>query len=850
MDMHCHSSASSKPVIPLLGLIDMPECYSEPERVYDQARARGMDYITITDHDSIQGALKLVERGFQDFVIGEEVTTYFPEDRCKLHVVVWGLSPEQHDEIGRLGLRQDVYEFASWLEEENLAHALAHPLYVQNGKLTIRHLEKCALLFKGWEVLNGAHSGSHKQVIDRYLAALTPRRVQELSREHRMEPLWSRIWQKGITAGSDDHALLNVGRTWTSLAIEDAATKPSVDAFLRRIMAGHGDVGGGAGHASLLAHQLATVGANYYARRIVPLRSPMHRYIAGKMLRFAGVEVKKPSRVSLLWGEVKRRIKPGAKGSRPSVLLAGLKEQLGPILEKYPDLGANMDPRGWSDGAPIAQHDQMAEFMDELTRAMTTWLARGAVGAARRNDRSGTIDHLIGAVLVQAAQIPYVFSLFHQEKERMMLDRLEHETAEPGSGVSVLERPMRVSWFTDTLGDVNGVCRFIQNMAHQANVKQRDVQVLTSTQFPTPEWPNIFNFEPVFAMKMPKYEQLEIVVPPLMKMLRQVAAHQPDVIHISTPGPVGLIGLLAAHRLKVPVVGTYHTDFPAYVDHLFQDHGLTAVCAASMKMFYGRCGVVLSRSSEFVDSMTRVGIGADRIETLRSGIDQSDFGRRFADRTIWKKLGVGRPNSVKVLYVGRVSVEKNLPMLARVWERVWDAAQRSGIEMELMVVGDGPYRAEMQQKLGAKGAHFLGFRHGEELATIYASCDLFAFPSLTDTLGQSVMEAQVSGLPAIVSDQGGPRTIVAEGVSGRVLNTDDEAAWASALVAYARDPDLRSRHSAEAESRMHGRDIGDSFDHFWDVCDRVWKKHLASHGILPREAGIRSPEGRGIPAAV
>jgi len=113
-----------------------------------------------------------------------------------------------------------------------------------------------------------------------------------------------------------------------------------------------------------------------------------------------------------------------------------------------------------------------------------------------------------------------------------------------------------------------------------------------------------------------------------------------------------------------------------------------------------------------------------------------------------------------------------------------------------------------------------------------------------------VMEAQVSGLPAIVSDQGGPRTIVPDGVSGRVLNTEDEAAWVSALLGYARDPSLRANHSAEAEARMRGRDIGASFDHFWDVCDRVWKKHLANHGILPREMGMPSPGGRGVPATV
>jgi len=185
--MHCHSRASSAPVIPALGLIDMPECYTPPEKLYAQARARGMDFVTITDHDQVSGVLELVDRGFDGVVVGEEVTVYFPEDRCKLHVLVWKLSGDLHEEIGAMNLREDVYEFAQWIHEKQLPHAFAHPLYVQNGKLTRWHLERCALLFKGWETLNGAHSGGHRTVVERYIQSLTPDRIEALSIEHHMQ---------------------------------------------------------------------------------------------------------------------------------------------------------------------------------------------------------------------------------------------------------------------------------------------------------------------------------------------------------------------------------------------------------------------------------------------------------------------------------------------------------------------------------------------------------------------------------------------------------------------------------------------------------------------------------------
>ncbi|HBS28441.1 MAG TPA: hypothetical protein DEB06_03090 [Phycisphaerales bacterium] len=842
MDMHCHSHASREPVIAALGAIDMPECFSPPEKVYDQARARGMDLVTITDHDTIDGAMELVERGFEGFVVGEEVSVHFPEDRCMLHVLVWGLSPAQHAELETLGLRDDVYAFAQWLSDNALPHALAHPLYVQNGRLTAWHLERCALLFKGWEVLNGAHAGTHRAVVERYLQALTPRRSQELSRTHQIEPLWSRIWHKGVTGGSDDHGLLNVGRTWTGVASEDGRKITDPLAFLRRVVVGHGEVGGVAGHSSLLAHQLATVGAHYYGRRLHDRLNPRQRYIASKLVRFAGVDAPRPAKPALWLDEARRKLSRKRK-SLP--VLSALRETLGPILESYPDLRAALDPSAWSDGAPISHHERMEAFTDELCSAMNAFMASGAVRSIRERDKIGIVDHLISYLVVHAAQLPYLFSLFHQNKERNMLERLEHDAAEPGSGVSVLERPMRVSLFTDTLGDVNGVCRFIQNVAHQANQTGRDLQVITSTTFDTPRWSNIFNFRPVFATKMPRYEQLEVVLPPLMKILRHVDRHQPDVIHISTPGPVGLIGFLAAKMLRVPVLGVYHTDFPAYVDRLFDDHAFTWLTTSFMKFFYTPFRSVFTRSADYVESLVELGLPREKMVRLMPGLETSRFNTSFCDPTVWRKIehepasacaGIARA-SVKVLYVGRVSVEKNLPMLAEAWKTVHDRCERAGRAADLVVVGDGPYRKTMEEALKGRHCHFLGFRHAEELSSIYASSDVFAFPSTTDTLGQVVMESQASGLPVLVTDQGGPKEVVQHGRTGFVLPADDMSSWIDTLVGLITDDEKRGLMGRAAAASMQPFDIRHSFEHFWEVHTEAWHEHLASIGINPKSPG-------------
>lgn len=845
IDAHCHSNASDGPALRALGVIGIPECYSEPEAVYDQAKARGMDLVTITDHDTIAGAMTLKERGFQDFIVGEEVTVYFPEDRCKLHVNVWGLTPELHEQIHALDLREDVYDFCHWLKENHLPHALAHPVYVQNGKLSMWHLERSCLLFRGFEIVNGAHSGTHRESVERLLQWLDPERIRAFSIKHNLEPVFDQPWIKGKTGGSDDHGLLNIGRTFTAIKTGRDHKIEDPRAFFDMVMHGCSTAGGDAGHASLLAHQLTTVASHYTARKLQPQMDAGQRYLAGKLLRFAGVPTAMPSKPRLAWHLAKRKLLLGKKKSRSLPITSALRETISPVLEKYPDLRERFSPEAWIDGSALSQHDRMAEFADDLSTALSRAMASGALDAARKKDKNGIVDHLISYTILLAAQAPYVFSLFYQNKERELIEQMNHSLAEPGSGASALERPMKVALFTDTLGDVNGVCRFIQNVAERAHTSGRDLQIVTSTTFDVPELPNIHNFEPAFSSKMPKYENLQIVLPPLMKMLRYIDQHQPDVIHISTPGPVGLVGMIAAKMLKVPVLGVYHTDFPAYVDHLFDDQGFTWATRKYMQLFYKHFGAIFTRSADYIDSLEELEIDRASCMRLQPGVDTQAFSTAYEDRAYFERLGTegstqnekARAETVRVLSVGRVSIEKNLPMLVKVWKEVDKRAKARGLDAELVVVGDGPYREQMTKELRKTRTRFMGFRHGEELSTIYASCDLFAFPSTTDTLGQVVMEAQASGVVPIVTDKGGPQEVVGNGETGFVLSSDDTGAWVETIVDLIEDTAKRNRMSAKAHEAMQRMTIADSFEHFWGEHERVWHGHLATLGISPIEGG-------------
>ncbi|MFO0835207.1 MAG: glycosyltransferase family 1 protein [Phycisphaerales bacterium] len=393
---------------------------------------------------------------------------------------------------------------------------------------------------------------------------------------------------------------------------------------------------------------------------------------------------------------------------------------------------------------------------------------------------------------------------------------------------------MRVTLFTDTLGDVNGVCRFIQNVAEVAGRTGRDLEVVTSTRLPVPARENVANFRPRIARSIPRYENLELALPPLGAILRHVDRHPPDVVHVSTPGPVGWIGRMIARRRGVPLLGVYHTDFPAYIDQLFDDAAMTWATRRYMAWFYRAFAAIFTRSTDYADRLVALGMARERMTALSPGVDTSVFDRRFRDPSIWSRTaatvghGPRGDGVVRVLYVGRVSVEKNLPLLNTVWKRAAARIRAAGARAQLVIVGDGPYRETMERELEGSNAAFLGFSHGRELSTIYASSDLFVFPSVTDTLGQVVMESQASGLPVLVSDVGGPKEVVDDGRTGFVLPADKPGMWVDQIVSLVTDADRRRAMGGAAFDAMQAKSIERSFEHFWRVHEDAWRAGRAA----------------------
>lgn len=383
---------------------------------------------------------------------------------------------------------------------------------------------------------------------------------------------------------------------------------------------------------------------------------------------------------------------------------------------------------------------------------------------------------------------------------------------------------MRVLLFTDTLADVNGVARFITDAAREALRTNRQLKVFTSTPFRPPELLNIHNFRPVAGFPLPGYPQLQFAFPPPFEMLAAAKRFNPDVVHVSTPGPVGTLGRWFAVRNRLPLAGVYHTDFPEYVDRIIGKESLTAMCSMTMSWFYSPFHRVFSRSDDYARSLVSFGIHPGRILRLQPGIELAKFSPRSRDPGIWARLGC-RDADLRVLYVGRVSVEKGLPRIVGIWPEVEKRVAGHGLKVSWAVVGDGPYKAVMERELADSSVDFLGFRHGEELAALYASADLFVFPSTTDTLGQVVLESQSSGIPVLVTDEGGPREVVDDGVTGFVLGAADSTAWATAIERLCLDDSMRIQMGRAAHEWAQSFTFERSFAHYWRAHEEIAKAY-------------------------
>jgi phosphatidylinositol alpha 1,6-mannosyltransferase len=369
---------------------------------------------------------------------------------------------------------------------------------------------------------------------------------------------------------------------------------------------------------------------------------------------------------------------------------------------------------------------------------------------------------------------------------------------------------MRVAIVSETFlpvvnGVSNSVCRVLEHLqrtGHQALVVAPGTGPDSYQGIPVVRVP---------ALDLPVVDSLPVGLP-TRKVLTALHDFRPDVVHLASPVIVGARGLWAARRLAVPTVAVYQTDVAGFAD----SYGLGFAARTAWRwtrLLHSAADRTLAPSSWAAQALVEHGV--PRVHRWARGVDTARF--RPSRRHEGLRARLAPNGELLVGYVGRLAPEKKVLRLAALCDL-------PGVR--LVVVGDGPDRAKLAQRL--PNAAFLGFLEGDELAEAYASLDVFVHTGPYETFCQAVQEALASGLPTLAPDAGGPRDLVAPGRTGFLLPTDDDEVFGDALRgavrALAVDPSLRERLGAAARRSVLGRTwpavCDELLGHYAEVCGR------------------------------
>jgi glycosyltransferase involved in cell wall biosynthesis/predicted metal-dependent phosphoesterase TrpH len=708
-DLHCHSSASEVSKLGVQRELGLPECATPPEEVYALAKRRGMDFVTITDHDTIAGVLDIADR--PDVFVSEELTARFRGEPQAVHVLCLGITPDDHAWLqAHAG---DVETVAAYLHEHEITCALAHPFYAVEAPLTARHRRRLAELFPIWEVRNGS-------------------RARELN-------LPAAIYidtQGGIgVGGSDDHAGVDIGRTWSQTP--PAGTPQE---FLAHIRADRVGAFGDQGSAAKWAHAAMALAVRSLGRD--QDGSPPDPAAVLRIIERVVME-----------GDARFGVEGGDLGPRDArAILRAWLEAVELETDERVLLGHLQ-----ADGFSHAALERRARRCHE--RKLAAAVAQVSETADWNAVAAGVFEACVAAV-------PYAPASAFLARERERVSGRDRE-------------PIRVALVADGLGAVHGVSSTVAQI-RERGVPGFEVEVIGTDASVDRR------LSAVAEADVPFYPGLTIGVPSLFAVVDALADGGYGLLHVCSPGPAGVAALLTARALGLPVAGSYHTELAAYAALRSGDALLAAGMRMALSAFYGQCDVVLSPSQAADSRLHELGIAAGRVGRWDRGVD--------LDRFSPAHRRPGDPHRIDVLYAGRLTREKGIDLLADSFL----AARARDPRLHLVLAGGGPEEEALRARLGGS-ATFLGWLEGADLAAAYASADLFLFCSQTDTFGQVVLEAQASGLPVVAVAAGGPAELVADGRSGVLCPARvDDIASALAKLAGSRAARERLAHGGLA----------------------------------------------------
>lgn len=362
---------------------------------------------------------------------------------------------------------------------------------------------------------------------------------------------------------------------------------------------------------------------------------------------------------------------------------------------------------------------------------------------------------------------------------------------------------MRIAIFSEVYAPmVSGVSLVVQRLARALEQRGHVVRVYAPaypSEAPDADGATVFRAP---SRRLFLYPEVRWGFPDAAEIRADFAAFRPDLVHVATEFAMGLAGLRLAREFEVPVIASAHTDYERYASR-YHLEWLMPAGWQYLRWFYGQATRVLCPSRSYERHLHLRGVRHTAIWSR--GVDRQLFAPARRDEAVRAEFGVG-PDQPMVLYVGRLAAEKNLDLLLEAWRQL--GPREDGAR--LVLVGTGPLEGELRARMDA-GVVVAGVRTGPALAACYASADLFAFPSSTETFGNVLLEAMSSGLASLAVRAGGVMEFAEHDVNAWLVAPDSTSALVDGLRHLLDDAVLRRRLAAGGEGTAAARDWGSIF---------------------------------------
>lgn len=356
---------------------------------------------------------------------------------------------------------------------------------------------------------------------------------------------------------------------------------------------------------------------------------------------------------------------------------------------------------------------------------------------------------------------------------------------------------MRIALFTGAYNHIaDGVSLTLNRLVDFLGKKGAEVRVYAPTA-PAPALVHAGTLVPVRSVKAPGRPDYRVSLGLSREAREDLTGFRPDVFHIATPDFLGLSALRTARKNGTTVVASYHTHFASYLDYyrlgIFEGSTWTY-----LRWFYNRCRHVYVPTPSMRDVLRMHGVQSD-LRLWPRGVESQLFSPSRRSLS-WRRSRQIPDDAVVVTFVSRLVAEKGLDVVADVIRGL----EQNAVPHKAVIVGDGPERGALARAL--PHAVFEGHLRGTDLATAYASADVFLFPSETETFGNVTLEAMSSGLPAVVADATGSDALVTDGVTGFLAPPRDSSAFLDRVTRLVTDAGLRSRMGTAARSAAESYD--------------------------------------------